>query len=160
MKYKIYCDGATSNNGYSNAVGGYAGVVLNENEEIIYEYAIGPIAGATNNRMELYAALEGLWYCVDHFSEDNELYVDVYTDSAYLHNCMRAGWYKKWVQNGWINSGRQPVANKDLWEALIPFFEDMRFGFYKVKGHTGENDWNDYVDKLAVKAKTQEVSNG
>lgn len=153
MKYKIFCDGAVSNNGYSNAVGGYAGVVLNEDEKIVYEYALGPYERATNNRMELYAALEGLWYCTDHFHSDNELKIEVYTDSAYLHNCKNQGWYKKWVQNGWISSNRQPVANKDLWEYLIPYFEDVRVEFYKVKGHTGAQDWNDYVDKLAVKAK-------
>lgn len=151
MKYKVFCDGAASNNGYSNAVGGYAGVVLDEEENILYEYAEGPFEGATNNRMELYAALEGIWYCLDNLPSIDG--IEVYTDSAYLHNCYSQKWYVKWVENGWITSGRKPVLNKDLWEKLIPFFQDSRVEFYKVKGHTGQTDWNDYVDKLAVKAK-------
>ena len=32
---------------------------------------------------------------------------------------------------------------------LVPYFEDTRFDFFKVKGHTGKQDWNDMVDKLA-----------
>ena len=30
MNYKIYCDGAASNNGYENAIGGWAYVILDE----------------------------------------------------------------------------------------------------------------------------------
>ena len=37
MFYKIYCDGAASNNGYSNAIGGWAYIILNDKEEIVYE---------------------------------------------------------------------------------------------------------------------------
>ena len=33
---------------------------------------------------------------------------------------------------------KQPVANQDLWERLIPFFEDTRFTFEKVKGHADD----------------------
>lgn len=61
--------------------------------------------------------------------------------------------------NGWVNSKGQAVANKFLWEALIPFFESPQFTFEKVKGHAGNrvdqhSYWNNYVDKLAVEAKS------
>ena len=78
--------------------------------------------------------------------------VEFYTDSAYIHNCYSQGWWKKWVINGWINSKKQPVANKELWELIIPLFNNKQFSFYKVKGHQGDY-WNEYVDKLAVSAK-------
>lgn len=58
---------------------------------------------------------------------------------------------------GWRNSKKEPVANRELWERLIPYFENPRFSFEKVKGHSGEKDWNDYVDRLAVEAKKTKV---
>jgi len=46
--------------------------------------------------------------------------VSVYSDSSYLVNCMRRGWYKNWRENGWLNYGDEPaVANRDLWERLL-----------------------------------------
>ena len=62
--------------------------------------------------------------------------------------------------NGWKNSKKQPVANEDLWTGLIPFFQKVPNGydFVKVKGHAG-NEWNEVVDKLAVRAK-ESVMNG
>lgn len=77
----------------------------------------------------------------------------IYSDSAYIINCITQKWYKKWQTNGWRNSKKEPVANRELWERLIPYFENPRFSFEKVKGHSGEKDWNDYVDRLAVEAK-------
>ena len=86
MKYKIYCDGAASNNGYENAIGGWAFVMVDENDNIIAEDS-GRVPGATNNRMELYSAYAGL--TVNLFELGiTELpeKVEVYSDSAYLHN--------------------------------------------------------------------------
>jgi ribonuclease HI len=45
--------------------------------------------------------------------------VTIYSDSSYLVNCMRRGWYKKWRENGWLNHRKAPVANRDLWERLL-----------------------------------------
>lgn len=33
--------------------------------------------------------------------------------------------------------------------------QELNIKFVKVKGHSGNKDWNDYVDKLAVKAKME-----
>ena len=61
------------------------------------------------------------------------------------------------MHNNWVNSKKEPVKNQEFWERLIPFFQDARFQFIKVKGHAGNKDenskWNEYVDKLAVKAR-------
>ena len=55
---------------------------------------------------------------------------------------------------GWVTSQKMPVANKELWEELIPTFDDMRFEYRKVKGHQKGDSftarWNNYVDRLAV----------
>ena len=45
----------------------------------------------------------------------------------------------------------QPVANQDLWEKLIQWFETPEVDFQKVKGHAG-NVGNENVDALAQKA--------
>jgi ribonuclease HI len=80
--------------------------------------------------------------------------INVYTDSAYLHNCYTQGWYKNWQKNGWRNSKKESVANQDLWEMLIPYFEMFEVNFHKVKGHA-DNMWNNYVDELAQNASTR-----
>ena len=151
MFYKIYCDGAASNNGYSNAIGGWAYIILNDKEEIVYEESNFE-KGATNNRMELYAAYMGLYKLLSDFKDVEK--VEVYTDSAYLHNCISQQWYKSWIKNNWKNSKKQPVANKNLWEYLIPYFMSPQITFLKVKGHS-DNKWNEYVDNLAVAARLQ-----
>ena len=48
---KIYTDGATSSNGKANAIGGWAYIILNDNNEII-EKNSGHIEKATNNICE------------------------------------------------------------------------------------------------------------
>lgn len=151
---KIYCDGATSGNGKSDAVGGYAWAIL-DNEDNLLFYDSGHVKNATNNICELLAIINGCEKALTIIKEFDS--VIVYSDSAYCINCKKQNWYKNWQNNGWKNSKKQPVANQDLWKRLIPFFEDRRFTFEKVKGHaddkTTHSKWNNFVDDLAVKAK-------
>ena len=60
--------------------------------------------------------------------------------------------------NGWVNSNKKPVANKDLWERLIPYFDDFDILFIKCAGHSG-NDSNDYVDMLAKRGAVECMKN-
>lgn len=146
---KAYTDGATSNNGYEGATGGWAFCILDENEVVI-EANSGKLTPATNNQCELTAMINACdWLkanCVPGARHE------IYSDSAYIINCYIQKWYKKWQINGWRNSKKEPVANKQLWEKLIPFFEDSNFEFYKVEGHS-TNKYNNLVDRLAVEAK-------
>jgi ribonuclease HI len=67
-------------------------------------------------------------------------------------NCFRDGWWKAWLTRGWVNSGRKPVANRDLWEPLVVAVRaraDVSFRW--VKGHSGD-PMNDVADRLAVEA--------
>lgn len=141
----IYTDGACSGN---PGPGGSAFIVV-ENEERINHW-LEPIPIATNNMCELIAILEGCKWA-KHVRPSEK--VVIRTDSAYCYNCWSQKWYENWLRNGWKNSKKEPVANKTLWLQLIPFFKDENFTFEKVKGHTGKNDWNDMVDKLAVIAR-------
>src|SRR5436309_3561683 len=88
--------------------------------------------------------------------------VSVYSDSSYLINCMRRGWYEKWRKNGWLDSLKGPVANRDLWERLLEATERHReVRWRKVKGHSKtvgspHKSGNDRADdELAVAAKKQ-----
>lgn len=148
MIYEIFSDGATSKNGQEGAKGGWAFTIneINEGEKDWLISGSGHEFDTTNNRMELMAIIEGLaaiQHLVDDFSS-----ITIYSDSAYCVNCVSQCWYQNWEANGWINSKKEPVKNRDLWEQLTPYFKDARYTFKKVKGHSGVED-NEYVDKLA-----------
>jgi len=152
MNYRFYTDGATSGNGYGNALGGWAWLLLNEQENVILKTA-GHLDDATNNICELTAVIDACQYAYHKMElDDPHPTFTIYSDSAYIINCYKQKWYKKWQTNGWINSKRQPVANRELWEYLIPYFEDPMFSFEKVKGHA-DDKWNNIVDEMAVRAK-------
>jgi ribonuclease HI len=74
----------------------------------------------------------------------------VMSDSTYVVNCFRDRWWASWQRNGWRNSKKQPVANRDLWEPLVDLVNergDVSFGW--VKGH-GTDPMNNLVDTMAV----------
>lgn len=156
MEYHIYTDGACSGNGYENAKGGWAYVhVKPELNQFIWRNS-GYEENTTNQRMELMACVMA---CEELPKETLHNKITVFSDSAYLINCYSQKWYEKWESNGWINSKKEPVANKDLWERLLPYFKLSNFTFKKVKGHSS-NEWNNLVDSLAVQARKRGDLNG
>ena len=153
MEYIYYTDGACSHN---PGRGGYAWIRVLNNEVVSQNG--GYENNTTNQRMELmaiYNALMNWWKAIGKPALDSVglKNVTIYSDSAYAVNCFKAQWWKAWVDNGWVNSKKQPVANKDLWEKLIPFFKSPYVNLVKVKGHSSKDDFNDIVDKLAVSYK-------
>ena len=109
-------------------------------------YASGPAAHTTNQRMEVLAVIEAL-----QFHEEGDL--EIVSDSTYVVKCFHDRWHTGWLRRGWKNSQGQPVANRDLWEVLIPLVvnstREVRFTW--VKGHSGD-PMNDFVDALATEA--------
>ena len=97
--------------------------------------------------MELTAALEALRALGNSD-------VEIVSDSTYVVNCFRDGWWRNWRRNGWRNSQRKPVANVDLWEPLIDLVESGSVSFTWVKGHSGD-PMNDLVDRSAVEASSR-----
>jgi ribonuclease HI len=142
-KIIIYTDGACSGNQNSENIGGYGAVLMyKDNKKEIY----GGEINTTNNRMELKACIEAL-----KMLKRNDIPIDVHTDSAYLCNCINQEWYKKWRSNGWKNSKKEPVENKELWVELLDLVERFRnIKFIKVKGHSGV-EYNELADALANK---------
>ena len=153
---KIYTDGAVSNNGSEKAVGGWAAIILEDGRAPIEIF--GAEANTTNQRMEIKAVIIAFEQILK--TPHAEKYIEVYSDSAYVCNCINQKWYEKWFNNGWVNSKKEPVANKDLWESLFDKLNTLeknhQVTFVKVKGHSG-NTWNEKVDRLAVRASQGEV---
>lgn len=157
---KIYTDGSTSGNGMANARGGYGIVIVHNGEE---HEIYGRVSGnATNQICEIWAVIVGINTVLANFTKElkDDRTVEIYSDSAYVINCINDKWYKKWETNGWQNSQRQPVANKPLWEKLIKLLPYADFKFIKVKGHMG-NVYNEKADELArAGVRLEEIANG
>lgn len=107
-------------------------------------YAAGHEPATTNQRMEIRAALQAVRQL------DGPLLV--VSDSTYVVNCFRDAWWRGWLDRGWTNSAKKPVANRDLWEPLVTLVAERGdVAFTWVKGHSG-HAMNDFVDRLAVAA--------
>lgn len=136
-KVQIYTDGACSGN---PGRGGWGTILIFggiEKELSGYE------AFTTNNRMELMAAIEGLK------SLKFPCEVELYSDSSYLVNAFRNDWIGNWKVNGWRNSSKDEVQNRDLWEQLDELCNIHTVKWNKVKGHSN-NAYNNRCDKLAT----------
>lgn len=124
----IACDGACSGNGKASNIGGW-GAILKYGDQVKEIYGGAPLT--TNNIMELTAAIEAL-KCL----KTQDLDIQIFSDSAYVVNCFRQGWYHNWMKNGWKNSKKEPVENQALWMELIHYVQSFkRVTFYKIKGH-------------------------
>ncbi len=137
---KIYTDGACSGN---PGPGGWGAVLIFGPHE---KEISGAEPDTTNNRMEMMAVIKGL----EALKE--KCLVDIYTDSAYIYNCFQDKWYVSWQANGWRNSKKQPVENKDLWQQMLNEVDKHEVRWHKVKGHSTDV-YNNRADALAVAAR-------
>jgi ribonuclease HI len=138
---EVWTDGACSGN---PGPGGWAWATKDGRQ------GSGGAARTTNQRMEIQAALEAVR------ALDGALVV--VSDSTYVVNCFRDGWWKGWIARGWTTSAKKPVANQDLWEPLVELVRDRGdVSFRWVKGHSGD-PMNDLVDQLAVAASRAAAS--
>ena len=139
MKYKIYTDGACSGN---PGPGGWGAVIFDQDDK--QKNISGSEKNTTNNRMELLAAIMSL----KKIKTNSE--VVIFTDSTYVKNGITE-WMKNWKKNGWKNSNKKPVKNKDLWVKLDKLCEANSVSWKWVKGHS-TNEFNNLADELATKA--------
>ena len=122
--------------------GGWGAVVLHPGGDPIEMNGEDP--EATNNRMELRAAIEALR------SLDGPHRVELVTDSQYVRMGVTE-WMAGWRRKGWRTVEKKDVANRDLWEALNVEIERHRIEWKWVRGHTGDK-WNERADQLASAA--------
>src|SRR6186713_769079 len=130
----VYTDGACSGN---PGPGGWAWAIDGGS------FASGAVLHTTNQRMEITAALEALRSLSGS--------IEIVSDSTYVVNCFKQRWHAGWRANGWKNSQKKPVANRDLWEPFIELALARDVSFRWVKGH-GTDRMNHLVDELAVEA--------
>ncbi len=142
-KLKIYTDGACSGNQSEENFGGWGAILtFGNSEKEIY----GGESNTTNNRMEMMALLMAF----KALKQEN-LNIDVFSDSSYLMDCFRQEWHKNWERNGWITASKNPVENKDLWQELLVYTKVNSVSFYRVKGHVNLNSKSTDFDKLFSK---------
>ena len=98
----IYTDGACSGN---PGPGGYGAILRYGAHE--KELSEG-FAETTNNRMELLAAIRAL----ELLKEPCD--VTLYSDSQYLINSITKGWAKKWRDNNWMRTKKEPARIKNI----------------------------------------------
>lgn len=130
----VYTDGACLGN---PGPGGWGWVIP------VGPFQSGASPDTTNQRMELTAALRAL--------REISGPALVISDSTYLVNCFRDGWWEGWLRRGWRTSNRRSVSNRDLWEPLVGRYREGGVRFQWVKGH-GVDRWNGAADWLAARA--------
>lgn len=134
----IYTDGGCSGN---PGPGGWAFVALAQNGAMIACQSGGE-RQTTNNRMELRAVISALEFAQDMSAES----VVICTDSQYVKNGI-TDWIRKWKINGWKNSKKEAVKNRELWEELDDKVSHDRMSFRWVKGHAGI-EFNEKCDQM------------
>ena len=138
QRVEIFCDGACSGN---PGPGGYGAILrYGRNEKEIS----GGAPDTTNNRMELTAVIQALRLLT------RPCLVSVTTDSQYVVKGMTE-WIAGWQRKGWINSKKEPVLNRDLWEELLAAAKPHNIDWIWVKGHAGHAE-NERCDQLAREA--------
>ena len=135
----IYTDGACSGN---PGPGGWGAMLMYKGNK---KEISGGKENTTNNVMELTAVIEGLKLLKFPCK------VKLYSDSAYLVNAFIQKWIYGWIKNGWKNSSKEPVKNKELWQELYELTKTHEVEFIKVKGHA-DNEYNNRCDELARNA--------
>ncbi len=133
MKITIYTDGSSRGN---PGPGGWAATIIFPNNKVI---ELGGAEGhTTNNRMELTGILKALEYLKEHLGDATT--VEIHSDSAYALNGATK-WIYGWFKNNWLTAEGQPVANREIWEAIYQltwFFKSKcDIIFTKVSGHSG-----------------------
>jgi ribonuclease HI len=150
----IWTDGSNDKEGH----GGCAAVCVAKSGKRHIE-TWGVMEGATNQTMELMAAIIGLrrcWWDLDPLVSGRKRRskrVLIYSDSAYLTNCFIQEWIPNWRRRGWRKGDGKPVANRWFWETLESLVIDFKeVKFVHIKGHAG-NVNNELADREANKAR-------
>ena len=86
----------------------------------------GGAVGASNNRMDILAAAEGLR------ALKRPCRVTLYNPNSYLTDSMSKGWARRWREYGWRTADDKPTAHADLWDALLELCEVHEVDFVSL----------------------------
>jgi len=142
-KIDIYTDGACSGN---PGPGGWSGIIKHDHISIISGFE----QTSTNNRMELSATINSIE------SIKKSIEINLFTDSKYVKNGITL-WIKNWINNGWKNSQKKEVANKDLWMQLLELENTRKVNWFWVQGHSNSK-LNNLADKYAVLSMKEQTN--
>ena len=151
-KIEVYTDGACSQNGTWD--GGF-GVVVVKNDNVVRVDG-GREPNTTNNIMEMKAIIRAFDWIELERREEAFTEAIIYTDSAYIVNCIDQKWYVNWRKNGWKTAKKEPVKNPELWFDILSYIEhhsDVKI--VKVKGHSN-NNYNNMADEIAVRSRVKQ----
>lgn len=156
----IYTDGACKENGNKDrtSLGGWAFVILDEVDQsddmgVVMSGSSG-VVGTTNQEMEIVAVAEALESLRNYQYLGKK--INLYSDSAYVINCLNDKWYVKWNSNGWKNSKGEPVKNREAWERVLSAMEGIPITFYHILRSTAK--YNKVVDEMAKKASRTQTT--
>ena len=127
----MYVDGGCRGNGSDWAFGACACFIVKKwrsNQTLTERLPAGTRPVPTSQRAELCAIILALERAIrgrGYLKNDPYMKVTIYTDSRYAHGCMTE-WYRKWQNNGFINSLGREVANRDLIERALDLEYDIR----------------------------------
>ncbi len=135
----IYCDGASSGN---PGPSGWGSVLIFPDGRV--KELGGGATHATNNQMELQAAISSLEFVKNHKNP-----ILICTDSSYLINGI-TGWVHGWKKNGWKTKEGGEVSNRLYWEKLHDLSRALpKITWQHVRGHAGVPG-NERADAIAV----------
>lgn len=146
IEISAYTDGGVRGNGKKDSLGGWSYHILLENtSKKGYSKLVAGVdssGNATNNTMEMQAVIEAM----KAIKNPSNVFLSIYSDSAYVVNCFNDEWYVGWQKRGWKNSKGKPVENRAIWEEMISLKDGFaNVQFIKVKGHAGV-ERNEIVD--------------
>ena len=141
-RYVVATDGACRGNpgpgGWGALLLSYEGDTVRGRRELS-----GARPRTTNNAMELTAAIKALEWLRP---QNPAIPITVISDSQYVIKGMTE-WRHGWEARGWRNAEGHPVANLELWQALIAAAEGRGVDWVWVRGHAGHPE-NEEADKL------------
>jgi len=132
----IFSDGSSRGN---PGPGGWGAIVATHGK--VVELG-GREEHTTNNKMELAGAINALK------KVESKKDIILNTDSSYVINGMTK-WIFGWQKNGWRNSMKEEVANRDLWEELIKVSKGKKIKWNYVAGHS-DIPGNERCDEIAT----------
>lgn len=126
---RIYTDGSSLGNGQVGSMAGVGVYFGSGDRRNISE----PLQGSkqTNQRAELTAIIRAL----EVAPKDRKIVI--VSDSKYSIDCV-TDWFHNWQRNGWVNSSRKPVENKDLIQKIIDMLEER----FRLNQHRMEENEN------------------
>ncbi|CAB4489918.1 unnamed protein product [Rhizophagus irregularis] len=140
---KVWTDGSSINNGQHGAKAGIGVYWGKDDPRNISERLPGP--RQTNNRAEIMAVIRALETC-----PDNNIPLEIRTDSQYVINAYKS-WIPKWEKNNkWKASNNKDVENKELFQRLMKLVRarNAEVTIEYVQGHVGVQE-NEEADQLA-----------